>query len=88
MRTQRLVHWINDSFRWSAARLDMQDRPKPRVAAVEPIAADMVVPFVVVAGDRRGGPYLDDRTRVYLVDGFNRYSRTRPPRRPLPLVPR
>jgi len=57
---------------WSAARLAMEQRPKPRVAAVEPIAADMVVPFVVVAGDRRGGPYLDDRTSVYLVEGFNR----------------
>ncbi len=57
---------------WSAARLAMEQRPKPRVAAVEPIAADMVVPFVVVAGDRRGGPYLDDRTATYLVDGFNR----------------
>lgn len=57
---------------WSAARLAMEERPKPRVAAVEPIAADMVVPFVVVAGERRGGPYLDDRTATYLVDGFNR----------------
>lgn len=56
---------------WSAARLALEHRPKPRVAAVEPIAADMVVPFVVVAGDRRGGPYADDRTQLYLVDGFN-----------------
>lgn len=57
---------------WSAARLALEARPKPRVAAVEPIAAEMVVPFVVVAGDRRGGPYLDDRTAAYLVEGFNR----------------
>lgn len=56
---------------WSAARLAMERRPKPRVPAVEPIAADMVVPFVVVAGDRRSGPYNDDRTAFYLVDGFN-----------------
>lgn len=56
---------------WSAARLAMERRPKPRVAAVEPIAADMVVPFVVVAGDRRSGPYNDDRTAFYLIDGFN-----------------
>lgn len=57
---------------WSAARLAMEHRPKPRVAAVEPIAADMVVPFVVVAGDRRGGPYDADRTDHYLIEGFDR----------------
>ncbi len=56
---------------WSAARLAMEHRPKPRVKAVEPIAADMVVPFVVVAADGRNGPYNDDRTTFYLVDGFN-----------------
>jgi hypothetical protein len=57
---------------WSAARLAMESRPKPRVQAVEPIAAEMLVPFVVLAGDRRGGPYDDDRTTFYLVDGFRR----------------
>lgn len=57
---------------WSAARLAMERRPRPRVAAVEPIAADMVVPFVVVAGDRRGGPYDADRTDHYLIEGFDR----------------
>jgi len=56
---------------WLPARLAMADRPKPRVAAVEPIAADMLVPFVVVAGDNRSGPYTDDRTDTYLIDGFN-----------------
>ncbi|MFN8580797.1 MAG: transglutaminase domain-containing protein [Gemmatimonadaceae bacterium] len=56
---------------WSAARLAMDHRPKPRVKAVEPIAADMVVPFVVSAGDRRSGPYTEDRTQFYLIDGFN-----------------
>lgn len=56
---------------WSAARLAMERRPKPRVAAVEPIAADMLVPFVVTAGERRGGPYPEDRTVWYVVDGFN-----------------
>ncbi len=57
---------------WSAARLAMDRRPKPRVEAVEPIAADMLVPFVVVAGESRGGPYDNDRTTRYLVDGFRR----------------
>lgn len=57
---------------WSAARLAMERRPKPRVAAVEPIAADMVVPFVVVAGDKRSGPYDADRTDHYLIEGFDR----------------
>jgi len=57
---------------WLAARLALSDRPKPRVAAVVPIAADMLAPFVVVAGDRRGGPYADDRTAVYLIEGFDK----------------
>ncbi len=57
---------------WSAARLAMERRPKPRVAAVEPIAAQMLVPFAVLAGDRRRGPYDQDRTTFYLVDGFRR----------------
>lgn len=55
---------------WSAARLAMEHRPRPRVPAVEPIAADMLVPFVVLASDRRGGGPFEDRTTVYLVDGF------------------
>ena len=57
---------------WSAARLAMDNRPKPRVEAVEPIAADMLVPFVVVTGEERRGPYENDRTDYYLVDGFRR----------------
>ncbi|HEU4993634.1 MAG TPA: transglutaminase-like domain-containing protein, partial [Gemmatimonadaceae bacterium] len=56
---------------WLPARLAMANRPKPRVAAVAPIAADMVVPFVVMAGEKRSGPYNDDRTDTYLIDGFN-----------------
>ncbi|MCA0377298.1 MAG: transglutaminase-like domain-containing protein [Gemmatimonadetes bacterium] len=57
---------------WAAARLSLERRPAPRVAAVGPIAADMVVPFVVAAGVRRSGPYDIDRTRHYLVDAFDR----------------
>jgi hypothetical protein len=57
---------------WLPARLAMANRPKPRVAAVEPIAADMVVPFVVTAGEQRSGPFSDDRTDTYLIDGFNK----------------
>lgn len=57
---------------WLPARLAMANRPKPRVAAVEPIAADMLVPFVVIAAVSPSGPFNDDRTDTYLVDGFNR----------------
>lgn len=56
---------------WSAARLAMADRPRPRVAAVEPIAAQMLVPFVVVAGATRRGPLDADRTDDYLITGFD-----------------
>ena len=55
---------------WLPARLALSERPKPRVAAVVPIAADMLAPFVVVAGEKRGGPYSTDRTAYYLIDGF------------------
>jgi hypothetical protein len=55
---------------WLPARLALNDRPKPRVAAVVPIAADMLAPFVVVAGEKRGGPFAIDRTAYYLIDGF------------------
>lgn len=55
---------------WLPARLALNERPKPRVAAVVPIAADMLAPFVVVAGEKRGGPYSTDRTTHYLIDGF------------------
>ena len=57
---------------WSAARLAMDNRPKPRVKAVEPIAADMLVPFVVLASDRKGSGPFQNRTTFYLVDGFRR----------------
>lgn len=56
---------------WAAARLSLERRPPPRVSAVVPIAADMVVPFVVASGLRRSGPYDVDRSRYYLVDAFN-----------------
>jgi hypothetical protein len=57
---------------WLPARLALSERPKPRVAAVVPIAADMLAPFVVVAGEERGGPFTTDRTAYYLIDGFGR----------------
>jgi len=57
---------------WLPARLALSDRPKPRVAAVVPIAADMLAPFVVMAGEKRGGPHSIDRTAYYLIDGFGR----------------
>lgn len=55
---------------WVPARLAMSDRPKPRVAAVVPIAADMVVPFVVLAQQRRNMTFETDRTEYYLIDQF------------------
>lgn len=57
---------------WLPARLAMANRPKPRVAAVERIAADMLVPFVVLAWERRGQTVAEDRTSFYLIDGFDR----------------
>lgn len=55
---------------WIPARLAMSQRPIPRVPAVVPIAADMLVPFVVLAQSRRGQDFDEDRTEYYLVDQF------------------
>ena len=57
---------------WIPARLALADRPLPRVNAVIPIAADMRAPFVVLAQEKRSGPFEDDRTTFYLVDEFSR----------------
>ena len=57
---------------WLPARLALADRPLPRVKAVVPIAADMRAPFVVLAQEKRSGPFEDDRTTFYLIDEFAR----------------
>jgi hypothetical protein len=64
------AYGVVDRAEWTAARLALDRRPPPRVAAVVPIAAEMVVPFVVLAGERRARPDDDDRTRHYVVDGL------------------
>lgn len=55
---------------WVPALLAMSERPKPRVAAVVPIAADMVVPFVVLSQERRNTTFENDRTEYYLIEQF------------------
>jgi hypothetical protein len=57
---------------WVAARLALADRPRPRVDAVVPIAADMRVPFVVLAKGSLGGDVEEDRSEYYLVERFSR----------------
>lgn len=58
---------------WEAARLGLDLRPKPAVAAVEPIARDMIVPFVVAVAGKNG----EDRSPHYLLDEFNRANNGR-----------
>lgn len=55
---------------WLPARLALADRPRPRVDAVVPIAADMLAPFVVLAQTRRNSTFEADRTEFYLIDRF------------------
>lgn len=62
---------------WLPARLALTNRPKPRVAAVEPIAADMRAPFVMMAGEQRRGPFTEDRTDFYVIEGFAKLYRNR-----------
>ncbi|MEP6732883.1 MAG: transglutaminase-like domain-containing protein [bacterium] len=57
---------------WLPARLALDSRPQPRVAAVVPIAAEMVVPFMVVAKESLAGPIVEDRSSFYLIDSFAR----------------
>ncbi len=58
---------------WEAARLGLGARPKPAVAAVEPIAHDMIVPFVVAVAGKNG----EDRSSYYLIDQFNQANNGR-----------
>lgn len=57
---------------WLPARLALTDRPLPRVPAVVPIAADMRAPFVVLAQEKRGYVFEEDRTAFYLIEEFDR----------------
>lgn len=57
---------------WVAARLALADRPRPRVEAVVPIAAEMRAPFVVLAKSRLGAPVEEDRSAYYLIGEFSR----------------
>jgi len=134
-RTQRLVHWVNDNFTWSATdyqkrtpeqivarrsgncaelasvlrmlldslhvrsrwvraiNVQPEQTPRRQKTAEEKVAESGNTMSVfglqhndhawlevwedaakawVVAGDSRRGPFADDRTTYYLIDGFNK----------------
>jgi hypothetical protein len=52
---------------WVAARLGLNDRRPPAVAAAAPIVADMLVPIAVVLAGQRA----EARSEAYLVKGFD-----------------
>jgi len=56
---------------WLRARVAFDQRTKPVVPEVAEIVKDMLVPFVVVAKETRGGKPVENRSKYYLVDSFN-----------------
>jgi transglutaminase-like putative cysteine protease len=56
---------------WLRARVAFDQRTKPVVPEVAEIVKDMLVPFVVVAKETRGGTPVENRSKYYLVDSFN-----------------
>ncbi len=56
---------------WVAARLGFANRPASPVPEIAAIAQDMIVPFVVVALDSRGGKVVENRSQHYLIEEFN-----------------
>jgi hypothetical protein len=56
---------------WLAARMAFEQRTKPIVPAVAEVVKDMLVPFVVVVKETRNGKPIENRSKYYVVDGFN-----------------
>lgn len=56
---------------WVRARLAFSDRMLSPIADVQKVMRDMIAPIVVVAVDSRSSRILEDRSAVYLLDGFN-----------------
>ena len=56
---------------WVAARLGFANRPTSPVPEIAAIAKDMLVPFVVIALESRGGKMVENRAQHYLIEEFN-----------------
>lgn len=56
---------------WVAARLAFRNRTVPVVPEVAEVVKDMLVPFVVVIKETRGGDPVAVRSEHYLVDGLD-----------------
>lgn len=56
---------------WVAARLGFANRPASPVPEIAAIAKDMLVPFVVIALDSRGGKMVENRAQHYLIEEFD-----------------
>jgi hypothetical protein len=58
---------------WIAARMKFADRTLSPVPAIAETSKDMIVPFVVVVLDGRGGKPIENRSKHYLVDSFDAF---------------
>lgn len=56
---------------WLKARMAFDQRTTPVVPEVAEVVKDMLVPFVVVAKETRGGQPVENRSVYYLIQGFN-----------------
>ncbi len=62
---------------WVAARLGFVNRPASPVPEIAAIAKDMIVPFVVIALESRGGKMVENRSQHYLIDEFDLFYQTK-----------
>lgn len=58
---------------WIAARLKFGDRPVSPVPAIAETSREMLVPFVVLVLEARGGKPVENRTRLYVVEAFDAF---------------
>jgi Transglutaminase-like enzymes, putative cysteine proteases len=58
---------------WLAARMAFDNRLKPVVPEVAETVKEMLVPFIVVASETRKGKLVENRSKYYVVDGFNSF---------------
>jgi hypothetical protein len=62
---------------WTQARMAFEQRLIPTVPEVAEVVKEMLVPFVVVVKETRNGKPTENRSKYYLVDGFNSFYKNR-----------
>ncbi len=62
---------------WISARMAFKQRLISPIPEIAKVVEEMLVPILVVAKEKRSSKPTEDRTRFYVIDGFNNYYRGR-----------